>query len=105
MDGFGSTHLIIDHLGYDGDQSHKAERNLPLLRKQLQADPDRIYLWWHLGSVYRDLGRLAEAAAAWLRGADVAGTVRAAGRSSALCLIELAKLRLLNGEEAMGPCL
>ena len=98
----GSTHLTIDHLGYDGDQSHKAERNLPLLRKQLQADPDRIYLWWHLGSVYRDLGRLPEAVAAWLRGADVARRSSGRGPDTALCLIELAKLRLLNGEEALG---
>jgi glycosyltransferase involved in cell wall biosynthesis len=40
----GSSQLTIDHLGYDGDQSHKAERNLPLLLRQLRADPERIYL-------------------------------------------------------------
>jgi glycosyltransferase involved in cell wall biosynthesis len=96
-----SSQLTIDHLGYDGDQSHKAERNLRLLTKQVQIDPDRIYLWWHLGSVYRDLGRAADAEAAWTRGADVAR--RSSGRSPeiALCLIELIKLRLLRGEEAL----
>ena len=96
----GSSQLTIDHLGYDGDQSHKAERNLRLLTKQVQADPDRIYLWWHLGSVYRDLGRLAEAEAAWLRGADVARRSPGRGPEIALCLIELAKLRLVRGEDA-----
>src|SRR5262249_13499779 len=35
----GSSRLTIDHLGYDTDQSRKAERNLPLLRKQLRVDP------------------------------------------------------------------
>jgi tetratricopeptide (TPR) repeat protein len=96
----GSSQLTIYHLGYDGDQSHKAERNLRLLTKRVQADPDRIYLWWHLGSVYRDLGRLAEAEAAWLRGADVARRSPGRGPEIALCLIELAKLRLVRGEDA-----
>jgi tetratricopeptide (TPR) repeat protein len=95
----GSTRLTIDHLGYDGDQSHKAERNLGLLAKQVKADPDRIYLWWHLGSVYRDLGRLAEAEAAWLRGADVARRRPSRGPEIALCLIELAKLHLVRGDD------
>jgi tetratricopeptide (TPR) repeat protein len=98
----GSTRLTIDHLGYDGNQTHKAERNLRLLRKQVQADPDRIYLWWHLGSVYRDVGRLGEAEAAWSRGADVARRSPGPGPEIALCLIELAKLRLSRGEEALA---
>ena len=98
----GSTKLTIDHLGYDGDQSHKAERNLRLLSKQVQADPDRIYLWWHLGSVYRDLGGAAEAEAAWSRGADVARRSPGRGPEIAMCLIELAKLRLGRGEDALA---
>lgn len=98
----GSSGLTIDHLGYDGDQSHKAERNLRLLRKQVQVDPDRIYLWWHLGSVYRDLGRLTEAEASWLQGAEIARHSSGRGPEIALCLIELAKLRLLKGEEALA---
>lgn len=44
----GSTRLTIDHIGYDGHQSHKLERNLNLLTKQTKIDPERIYLWWHL---------------------------------------------------------
>jgi tetratricopeptide (TPR) repeat protein len=97
----GSSRLTIDHLGYDGDQSHKTERNLRLLRKQLQVDPERVYLWWHLGTIYRDLGRLAEAEAAWLQGTGVArrSLVRP---DTALCFIELAKTRLLDGEEALA---
>jgi glycosyltransferase involved in cell wall biosynthesis len=98
----GSSQLTIDHLGYDGDQSHKAERNLRLLTKQVQVDPGRIYLWWHLGSVYRDLGRLAEAEAAWERGAEVARRSTGRGPEVALCLIELTKLRLARGEKALA---
>jgi len=98
----GFSGLTLDHLGYDGDQSHKAERNLGLLRKQIQVDPDRAYLWWHLGSVYRDLGRLAEAEAAWSEGIKAARRSPVRGPDVALCFIELAKLRLLEGEEAQA---
>jgi len=98
----GSSRLTIDHLGYDGDQSHKAERNLRLLNKQLRVDPDRVYLWWHLGTIYRDLGRLAEAEAAWSEGAEVARRSSVRGPDTALCFIELAKTRLLDGKEALA---
>jgi glycosyltransferase involved in cell wall biosynthesis len=98
----GSSRLTIDHLGYDGDQSRKAERNLPLLRKQLAIDPDRIYLWWHQGAVYRELGRPAEAEAAWLQGVDVARRRSGCGPEIALCFIELAKLRMARGEDALA---
>jgi glycosyltransferase involved in cell wall biosynthesis len=101
-ESIGSSGLTIDHLGYDGDQSHKAERNLGLLRKQIQFDPDRVYLWWHLGSVYRDLLCLAEAEAAWSEGIKAARRNPVRGPDVALCFIELAKLRLLEGEEAQA---
>jgi glycosyltransferase involved in cell wall biosynthesis len=64
----GSSNLTIDHLGYDGDQSHKLQRNLTILEKEVRVKPERMYLWWHLGTVYRDLGRMEEAEAAWLTG-------------------------------------
>ena len=80
--------------------NHTRRREICASLPQVQADPDRIYLWWHLGSVYRDLGRLAEAEAAWLRGADVARRSPGRGPEIALCLIELAKLRLVRGEDA-----
>jgi glycosyltransferase involved in cell wall biosynthesis len=98
----GSSGLTIDHLGYDGDQSHKAERNLRLLKKQLQFDPDRVYLWWHLGSVYRDIGRLGEAEEAWSEGIRAARHSAVRGPDAALCFIEVAKLRLLKGGEAQA---
>jgi tetratricopeptide (TPR) repeat protein len=96
----GNAALTIDHIGYDGDQSHKIERNLRLLIKELQAQPGRSYLWWHLGTIYRDLNRIADAEAAWLQGIEIA---RRSGRGrpeDALCFAELAKSRLLRGEEA-----
>jgi len=100
----GNSELTIDHIGYDGDQSHKTERNLRLLIKELQVQPGRAYLWWHLGAIYRDLDRIADAEAAWLQGIEIA---RRSGASRpedawcfAECFAELAKSRLLNGEDA-----
>jgi glycosyltransferase involved in cell wall biosynthesis len=97
----GSSQLTIDHLGYDGDQSHKHVRNLALLQKQVEADPDRHYLWWHLGTVYRDTGRLAEAEAAWREGVTLARASLIRRAEEALCFIELAKLQLARGEDAL----
>jgi len=97
----GSSNLTLDHIGYDGNQRHKAERNLPLLLKQLQVEPDRIYLWWHLGNVYRDLGRLEEASAAWTQGVDVVRRATIRSHEDALCFIELAKSYQLKGDEAL----
>jgi tetratricopeptide (TPR) repeat protein len=98
----GCSELTIDHLGYDGDQSAKAKRNLGLLHKELQSDPKRIYLWWHLGAVERDLGHLAEAEAAWQQGAAIARHGAGRGPEIALCQIELAKLSLTRNESALA---
>jgi tetratricopeptide (TPR) repeat protein len=63
--------VAIDHIGYDGDQSHKHARNLPLLRARLAADPDHVYCWTHLGRTLQALGRGEEAREAWRRGIAV----------------------------------
>jgi tetratricopeptide (TPR) repeat protein len=98
----GSAPLTIDHLGYDGDQSHKSVRNLPLLQKQVREDPERIYLWWHLGCVYHDRGELAEAEAAWWEGVGIARRRSGRGPDITLCFIELAKLQVLSGDERLA---
>lgn len=89
----------IDHLGYEGDQLAKHRRNLPLLRRQIENDPERIYLWFHLGVVHDGLGDPAAAEAAWEYG------VAAARRQSStplavLVYAKLALLRLSRGQDA-----
>jgi hypothetical protein len=64
----GDIDLFLEHDGYEGDQSHKHERNLPLLLAQVEADPDRAYLWDHIGRIHMALHRPDEARAAWERG-------------------------------------
>ncbi|HPJ68077.1 MAG TPA: glycosyltransferase [Desulfobacteraceae bacterium] len=62
----GICDLTIDHVGYDGDQKNKHARNLPLLRRQLARDPNRIYCWWHLGAILQEMGDEKGAEEAWL---------------------------------------
>ena len=62
------SRVEIDHLGYDGDQSHKHPRNLPLLESAVRAEPERVYYWYHLAETLAALGRTGEALAAAARG-------------------------------------
>jgi glycosyltransferase involved in cell wall biosynthesis len=53
--------LELVHFGYEGDQTHKHLRNLPLLRRQLEVDPDNLFVWHHLARVLEGLGDASEA--------------------------------------------
>ncbi len=97
----GSSRLTIDHLGYDGDQTHKLQRNLHLLLKELKCDPSRLYLWWHLGTVYRDLGRPTDAEAAWRTGIEVTESRSEREAEDCLCYIELSKLLFTRQQDAL----
>jgi tetratricopeptide (TPR) repeat protein len=55
------SEVEIDHLGYDGDQSEKHARNLPLLQAAVRTNPDRVYYWYHLAETLVALGRTEEA--------------------------------------------
>jgi glycosyltransferase involved in cell wall biosynthesis len=93
--------LTIDHVGYDGPQTHKAERYLRLLARAMEADPERVYLWWHRGCIHRELGEVDEAEACWRHGLTLA---RAKGRRNGgdcLCHIELIKLDFARGGDAV----
>lgn len=48
--------LALDHVGYEGDQSAKHERNLPLLRRRLAEDPSNMFNWCHLARILRATG-------------------------------------------------
>jgi cytochrome c-type biogenesis protein CcmH/NrfG len=63
--------LAIEHVGYDGDQQRKHQRNLPLLRERLAENPQHVFSWHHLGRVLAALGDADGAAGAWRRGIEV----------------------------------
>lgn len=93
--------VTLDHVGYDDDQSHKLERNRALLEQQVVDTPERVFLWWHLGCVYRDLGQSDAAHSAWSRGAELAFQQQGGHAEDALCFIELAKSDAELGETAL----
>jgi len=57
----GLADILIQHIGYEGDQIAKHHRNLPLLRRQLAAEPDNLFVRHHLARVLEGLGEVAEA--------------------------------------------
>lgn len=64
---FAPSPIAIDHVGYDGDQSHKHARDLSLLRTRLADNPDHVYSWVHLGRTLAALGDVEGARGAWRR--------------------------------------
>lgn len=92
----GRAPLAIDHLGYEGDQSHKHARDLPLLRARLAADPDDVYNLWHAGRILRATGDTAAAEEHLVHALEL--TRRDGGtRHAALALTELIMLRMDDG--------
>ncbi|MCU1359899.1 MAG: glycosyltransferase [Ilumatobacteraceae bacterium] len=57
----GLADVLIQHIGYEGDQTRKHLRNLPLLRRQLADEPDNLFVWHHLSRVLDGLGQDDEA--------------------------------------------
>ncbi|MBV9410529.1 MAG: glycosyltransferase, partial [Acidimicrobiia bacterium] len=68
------------HLGYEGDQMRKHQRNLPLLLAEAERNPTRPYLWNHLGRIYEAIGQPDDARAMWDRGIDVVRQTEPSGR-------------------------
>lgn len=93
----GCTNLTIDHLGYDGGSVRKHERDLAMLLRQVKIDPDRAYLWWHLGSIHLEKGCLPEAERAWQSGIEAARRSPRGLSEQSMCFVELARQRLVAG--------
>ena len=98
----GETALTFRHVGYDGPQTHKLDRNETLLRAQIALDPRRPYLRWHLGMVRRDRGAFDEAQTLWREGARLAAVAPRVDPADAMCAIELIKLGLSRGQDVLA---
>lgn len=94
------TTVEIDHLGYDGDQSHKHPRNLPLLQVAVREEPDRIYCWYHLAETMAALGRVKEAESVALEGYGRCGELSSTKQlaDASLLLQTLVRLQMNRGE-------
>ena len=96
----GDSPLALDHLGYDGDQSHKHARNLRLLRARLEHDPDHVYSLDHLGNTLRGMGDDSGAEAAWRRAIDVVRATGPRAASDSLPWAHLAEFLLGQKQDA-----
>jgi len=96
----GQADTEIQHLGYEGDLSRKHERNLPILARAVEDDPDRVYYWWHLGETQAATGDTALAVEALRTALDTAGrTGTERGRLEAvLAAHALARVHLEAGD-------
>jgi hypothetical protein len=97
------TAVVLDHLGYEGDQRGKHARDIPLLEKALAADPDRVYCWWHLGRAHMGLGDERAAERAWTHALALARRVRGLQRAEgSLPFVALVQWRLDKGADVEG---
>jgi hypothetical protein len=69
--GIGASPLAIYHTGYDGDLMHKHRRNLPMLLRQIERDPGRMYLRWQLGVAQKGLGDRGAAEKTWMEAIEM----------------------------------
>jgi tetratricopeptide (TPR) repeat protein len=93
----GESELFLEHVGYDGDQSHKHARNLPLLRAQLADDPVDSYSWHHLAVVLDALGEAEQSDAALERALSAARET--VGGAGILAFVTLIKRRRERGQD------
>ncbi|HWD53972.1 MAG TPA: glycosyltransferase [Acidimicrobiales bacterium] len=85
----GHLDVLVDHDGYEGDQTAKHLRNLPLLEAQIRQDPKRTYLWDHLARVHQALGHDDEALAAWRHAVALVREEGVQEQVDCLCYLDL----------------
>ena len=95
----GHLDVLLDHDGYEGDQTAKHLRNLPLLEAQIEHDPTRTYLWDHVGRIHHALGHDAEALAAWRHAVSIVRDEGVREPVDCLCYLDL----ILAGATAGRP--
>jgi glycosyltransferase involved in cell wall biosynthesis len=91
--------LLLEHVGYEGDQTRKHKRNLPLLQAQLKHDPSSIYNWRHLARVLEGLGRPDEAAEALEHAVTLAQAQASPTVDGGLAWAELVQMRHARGDD------
>ena len=94
----GDCGLLLEHTGYEGDQTHKHRRNLPLLRAQLEQEPDNLFNRHHLARVLSGLGEDDEALVVLSDAAELARR-RPNNPLGVLAFTDLVRARRARGED------
>lgn len=89
--------ITIEHLGYEGDQSQKHERNEAMLLAALDEWPERIFYYDHLARIYEDRGEADRAVAMWKRGIAVVQSRQVPQHDDRLVWIDLIVHELAAG--------
>ena len=95
----GRSPLLLDHIGYEGDQVSKHRRNLPLLQKALRHDPTRIFSWCHLADIHAAFGEQDLAMNALEKALAMVRTRRKPAADDVLPYVRLIHNRLENGRD------
>jgi tetratricopeptide (TPR) repeat protein len=97
--GVGLADILLQHVGYEGDQTSKHHRNLPLLRRQLAAEPENLFVWHHLARVLEGLGEADEAEVILEGAVDVARAKSFNDPVGVLAYADLIRRRLQRGAD------
>jgi tetratricopeptide (TPR) repeat protein len=89
--------LFLFHVGYEGDQSHKHKRNLPLLRKLLADEPQNLFAWHHLARILEAEGDLTGAEEALAEAVERARELTYTDPVAVLAYSDLIRLRRNRG--------
>jgi glycosyltransferase involved in cell wall biosynthesis len=95
----GVSDLLLTHVGYEGDQTRKHRRNLPLLERQLEIEPDNLFNLHHLARVLEGLGDEREAEKVLSRAVDVVRQRRNGDPLGSLAFADLVRLRHVRGDD------
>jgi tetratricopeptide (TPR) repeat protein len=95
--GIGLADILLQHVGYEGDQTRKHRRNLPLLRRALEAEPDNLFVRDHLARVLDGLGHPDEAERVLEDAVEIARSHSFADPLGVLACAELIQRRTARG--------
>ncbi len=88
----GFADLLLVHLGYEGDQTRKHHRNLPLLQREIEAEPSNLFVRHHLARVLVGLGDREGAEKVLLDAIEFARSHGWADHKASLVCVELVRL-------------
>jgi tetratricopeptide (TPR) repeat protein len=94
----GDCGLLLTHVGYDGDQRHKHLRNMPLLLRDLEHDPDNLFNRHHLARTLAGLERVEEAERVLADAVEIA-RAHPEAQAGVLVFTDLVRLRHERGDD------